>query len=186
MVVVALPALAGAAWLIGRFYQGLERALRVPPEAQLDLKPRGASLVPIVVPVEEINLATVMAIGSACEKSRNVTAVHVLVDPDQPSTVEQRWHSQFPSVPLVVIDSPFRTVAEPIAIYVNDRLHEAPHEVTLMIPTIEVDHWYQRPLVNQSLRRLAKMLAHRRHVNVVAAPFSPGGRRKRKAPGGVE
>ncbi len=185
MVVVALPALAAAAWLVGQFYQGLDRSLHVPRDAQLDMKPRGASLVPIVVPVEEINLAAVMAIGSACERSRDVTAVHVLVDPDEPSNVEQRWQSQFPSVPLVVIDSPFRTVAEPIAIYVNDRLHEAPHEVTLMVPTIDVRRWYQRPLVNQSLRRLTKLLAHRRHVNVVEAPFSPGsrGRRKPRGPG---
>jgi len=180
MVVVALPTLAGIAWLIGRFYQGLARSLRVPPEAQLDMKPRGPSLVPIIVPVDEINLATVMTIGSACEKSRSVTAVHVLIDPDQPSTVEARWRSQFPSVPLVVIDSPFRAAAEPIAIYVNDRLREAPHEITVMLPRIEVDHWYQRPLVNQSLGRLAKMLAHRRHVNVIEAPFSPGSRGRRK------
>lgn len=174
MVVVALPTLALIAWLISRFYRGLDRSLRVPPEAQLDIRPMGPSAVPIVVPVEDINLSTVMALGAACERSRDVVAVHVLVDPDERSTVEERWQNQFPSVPLVVIDSPFRTVAEPIVVYVNDRLHEAPHEVIVMVPTIEVRHWYQRVLVNQSLKRLIKLLGTRRHVTVVEAPFSGG------------
>lgn len=178
MVVVTLPLIALAAWLIGRFYHGLDRSLRVPPEAQLELKPQGTSAVPIIVPVEAINLATVMAIGAACERSREVIAVHVLVDPDERSTVEERWQKQFPSVPLVVIDSPFRTVAEPIVVYVNDRLRSAPHEVAVMVPTIEVRHWYQRPLVNQSLKRLIKLLGTRRHVTVIESPFGSGSRRR--------
>lgn len=174
MVVATLPAIAFVTWLIGRFYRGLDRSLRVPPEAQLDIRPIGPSAVPIVVPVEDINLSTVMALGAACERSRDVVAVHVLVDPDERSTVEERWHTQFPSVPLVVIDSPFRTVAEPIAVYVNGRLHQPPHEVLVMVPTIEVKHRYQRVLVNQSLKRLIKLLGTRRHVTVVEAPFSGG------------
>lgn len=178
MVVVTLPLIALAAWLIGRFYHGLDRSLRVPPEAQLELNPQGTSAVPIIVPVEAINLATVMAIGAACERSREVIAVHVLVDPDERSTVEERWQKQFPSVPLVVIDSPFRTVAEPIVVYVNDRLRSAPHEVAVMVPTIEVRHWYQRPLVNQSLKRLIKLLGTRRHVTVLESPFGSGSRRR--------
>jgi hypothetical protein len=121
-----------------------------------------------------VNLATVMTLGAACERSRNVTAVHVIVDPDAPSTVEQRWSHQFPNIPLVVINSPFRTVADPIARYVDDRLKRAPYELTVMVPLLEVPRPYHRPLVNQSLKRLTKLLEKKRHVNVVSYPFSTG------------
>lgn len=183
VVVIVIPILASSAWLIGRFYKGLRRSLNVSPDAVMEFRARGASTVPVVVPVEDVNLATVMVLGSACEQSRDVTAVHVQIDPDEPSTVEDRWHIQFPGIPLVIIDSPYRTVADPIASYVNDRLHQPPHEMTVMIPVIEVGHWYQRALVNQSLKRLQKLLSHRRQVHVVNVPFSPGGqnRRQRKA-----
>ena len=153
---------------------------RSAPEAILDMRPTGTSMIPVVVPVEDVNLATVMALGSACERSRDVVAVHVLVDPDEPSNVEARWAQQFPGVPLVIIDSPYRTVADPIASYVNDRLRRAPYEVTVMVPVLEVRQWYQRPLVNQSLKRLAGLLEKRRQVNVVYFPFSPGTRGRRK------
>ena len=106
--------------------------------------------------------------------------MHVLVDPDEPSNVEERWAGQFPGVPLVIIDSPYRTVADPIASYVNDRVRRAPYEVTVMVPVLEVRHWYQRPLVNQSLKRLTGLLDKRRQVNVVYFPFSPGSRGRRQ------
>ena len=182
MVVVGIPAITMLLFATGRFYKALERALHVSPNAVLDLRPQGQMSQPIVVPVEEINLATVMTLGAACERSRDVTAVHVLVDPDEPSNVEENWQRQFPEIPLVVIDSPFRTVSDPIAMYVNDRLREPPHEVTVMIPVLEVRRWYSRPLVNQSLKRLRTLLEDRRHVEVVSYPYNPGlgaGRRRK-------
>ncbi len=174
IVILFIPMLALVFMQIGRFYKGLRRRLNVPTESVLDLKARGASRVPIVVPVEDINLATVMTLSAACDRSRDVTAVHVIMDPDEPSVVEERWATQFPDVPLVVIDSPYRTVTDPIAAYVNDRLREAPHELIVMVPVIEVRHWYQRPLVNQSLSRLTSLLRRRRQVQVVSYPFSAG------------
>ncbi|MEP7217188.1 MAG: amino acid permease, partial [Anaerolineaceae bacterium] len=180
VVVILIPILASLAWFVGRFYKTLARALHVAPDAILDMRPTGSSMIPIVVPVEEINLATVMTLGSACERSRDVVAVHVQVDPDEPSNVEARWALQFPGVPLVVIDSPYRTVADPIASYVNDRLRRAPYEVTVIVPLLEVRHWYQHALVNQSLKRLTHLLEKRRQVNVVYFPFSPGSRGRRK------
>ncbi len=187
VVVILIPALAFMLWLVGRFYGALRRALYVNPGAVLDLTPRGRGTEALVVPVEEINLATVMTLGAACERSRDVTAVHVLVDPDEPSTVEENWDRQFLDIPLVVIDSPFRTVSEPIAVYVNDRLREPPHQVAVMIPVLEVKQWYAKPLVNQSLKRLRALLEGRRHVEVTPYPYNPGlgagRRRQRGTPG---
>ncbi|MEP7215282.1 MAG: APC family permease, partial [Anaerolineaceae bacterium] len=182
MVVILIPVITIWLFRIGGFYKKLKRALHVAPDAILDMRPRGTSVVPVVVPVEEINLATVMTLGAACERSRDVTAVHVMVDPDQRSTVADRWTAQFPNVTLVVIDSPFRTVADPIASYINDRLKDSPHEVTVMIPSLDVQHWYHRPLVNQSLGRLTTLLARRRQVNIVKIPFNAGnlGRRRQR------
>ena len=179
-VVIAIPIITLLLFAIGAFYKRLQRQLYVSPDAILDMTPHGDSRIPIIVPVEEVNLAMVMTLGAACERSRDVTAVHVLVDPDAPSTVAQRWNRQFPSIPLVVIDSPFRTVSDPIARYVDDRLKRAPHEVTVMVPLLEVKRPYHRPLVNQSLKRLTKMLHHRRHVNVVPYPFSAGSMGRRR------
>jgi hypothetical protein len=184
VVIILIPCLATICWLIGRFYRALRRSLHVAPEAVLDLAPKGKSRVPIVVPIEDINLAAVMTLGAACERSMDVTAVHVTLDPDTPSDVAVRWAKQFPNLPLVVIDSPFRTAADPIAVYVEDRLRAVPHEVVVMVPVVSVQHWYQRALVNQNLKRLKKLLARRRQVQVVDFPFgsTPSIRKLRPRP----
>lgn len=181
MVVIALPVITAMLWWVGRYYRALARSLNVAGAAVLDdLRPRGPASTPILVPVEDINLATVMALGSACERSKEVIGVHVLVDSEEESHVEERWHRQFPNIPLVVIDSPYRTVADPIAVYVRDRLRQPPHEVELLVPVIEVRHWWQRPLVNQSLKRLKAVLGNQRHVLVREFPYAPGSRGRRK------
>jgi amino acid transporter len=184
VIAIVMPIIAWLAWIIGRFYQRLQRNLRVASEAVLDLVAGGSSATPVIVPVEEINLAVVMALGAACERSRDVRAVHVRVDPDEPSTVADRWARQFPSIPLVVIDSPFRTVADPIANYVRDLAHLPPYQVEVIVPMIEVRHRYERPLVNQSLRRLKRLLAGHRHIGISTYSFAEGsgGRRRRRAP----
>lgn len=186
MVVAALPVIAFWLYRIGGYYRSLSRSLNVPEGAVLNLTPRGRSATPILVPVEEVNLATVMTLGAACERSHAVRAVHVVFDPEERSRVEERWGRQFPEIPLVVIDSPYRTVADPIALYAIDVVHEPPHEVTVMYPVLEVRHCWQRPLVNQSLKRLSTLLEGRRHVSVVTYPFNPGRppRRARLGDGG--
>jgi hypothetical protein len=172
-VCILVPVLAALGGLVGRTYHRLARSLNVPDDAILDFRPSGSSAIPIVVPVQDINLATVMTVAAACERSREVIGVHVLVDPDEPSSVEKRWACQIPNVPLVVIDSPFRTVSDPIGVYVDDMLRRSPHEVTVMVPLLEV-RGAKRILVNQSLKGLMKLLAQKRHVNVIRFPFQPG------------
>ena len=49
-----------------------------------------------------------------------------------------------------------------------------------MIPLLEVRRPYHRPLVNQSLKRLQRMLETRRHVNLVMYPFSTGSMGRRR------
>jgi hypothetical protein len=173
IVVVAIPLITFLLYRIGRFYVRLERELHVPATRVFDFSPKGASRSPVLVPVEDINLPTVVALGTACERSSSVTAVHVHYDPEEQSPLLDRWDTQFPQLPLVVIESPYRTVAEPLSWYVNDRLKEWPN-ATLLMPTIQVRHWWQRPLVNQSLGRLRKLLGRRRTVEIVEEPYGVG------------
>lgn len=173
MVVIALPIITALLWSIGRFYARLKRTLYVSAENKFTMAPHGSSRTPIFVPVEEINLPTVMALEAACQRSKNVTAVHVNYDSEDDDSVMRRWAAQFPNVPLVVIDSPYRTVAEPLSWYIQDRLKVWP-SATIMLPVVQVKRWWQRPLVNQSLKRLRGLLRRRKAVEFVEQPFGLG------------
>ena len=173
IIVIALPIITLALWMIGRFYAKLKRTLHVSPQNTFDMRAHGASRTHVVVPVEEINLPTVMALEAACQRSRAVTAVHVNYDSEDDDSLIKRWGGQFPNIPLVVINSPYRTVAEPLAWYITDGLKEW-HEATIMLPVIKVSHFWERPLVNQSLGRLRGLLRRKRTVEFVEQPFAVG------------
>jgi amino acid transporter len=173
MVVVAIPLLTLILWRIGGFYRRLARTLHVPADRSFDLTPSGPSRRPTIVPVEEINLPTLAALEMACQRSSAVTAVHVNYDPEDDDALIREWPRRFPNVPLVVIHSPYRTVAEPLSWYVRDRLQVIPG-VTILLPSIRVRRWWQRPLVNQSLRRLRTLLKRRRAVGFEDVPFAVG------------
>jgi amino acid transporter len=178
VVVILIPGLALCLWLTGRFYRGLRRAFNVPADAAFgELRPAGRDHVPVVVPVEEVDLLAVMTLAAACERSRTVIGVHVIVDPDEESSVERQWREKFPGVPLVVIDSPYRTVAEPLAAFVRDQLRLPPHELVVLLPVVEPRRWWHRPLLNQSLKRLSRLLGGERRIRVEEFRLSPGIRR---------
>jgi len=172
MVVVIIPVTTLLLYRIGRFYRRMRRELNVPDQAIFDLKPHGHSRIPAIVPVEDINLPTVIALGTACERSSDVTAVHVKYDTEEEDLLVRRWSTQFPDIKLVVIESPYRTVAEPVSWYIIDRLKQWPNEATVILPSIRVRHWWQRPLVNQSLKRLRTILGKRKSVTFVENPFA--------------
>jgi amino acid transporter len=172
MVVVAVPIATYLLFRIGGFYKRLKRELHVPDIQEMNIRPHGPSRVPALVPVEEINLPTVIALNAACERSSDVTAIHVDYDVEDGDTLARRWSAQFPHIPLVVIESPYRTVAEPLSWYVADRVRQFPNEAMIIVPAIKVRHWYQRPLVNQSLRRLKTLLKKRKTVELIEQPFA--------------
>ena len=171
MVAILLPLIAFVLWRIGRFYKRLHRELHVSAGSTFELAPRGKSRTPAIVPVEEINLATLSALDAACERSAVVTAVHVNYDAEDDDRLIKQWEAQFPRIPLVVINSPYRTASEPLAWYIADRLRESPG-ATVFLPVVQVGRARQRPLVNQSLRRLRTLLGRRRTVEFIEQPFS--------------
>lgn len=173
MVAILLPTIVAWLYRIGRYYGRLKRELNVPTAAVFDLKAHGSSSIPTLVPVEEVNLPTLVALGAACERSRVVTAVHVRFDGEAGDDLGKTWATQLPDVPLVIISSPYRTVAEPLSWYVHDRLKESPAGLTIILPIVMVRHWYQRPLVNQSLRRLRGLVPSRR-IEFIEQPFVVG------------
>ena len=81
-----------------------------------------------------------------------------------------------PGVPLVVVESPYRTLIGPLLAYL-DVLDSAwppdkPEPITfVVIPEYVARSWWERILYNQSAKRLRTTLLGRPHTVVVAVPY---------------
>jgi hypothetical protein len=172
-ILVLVPALMAMSLGIGRFYEALNRRLAVDPHTVIGLTPHGAWNRLVVVPVEGLDQAALNALAAACARSSNVVAVHVSIDPAEPDLTE-RWQMQLPGLPLVVIDSPYRSLAEPMAAWMVDQLKEPPHQLIVMVPSIVPRHLWERLLVGQSLVGLRSIFRGNPRVDFSEVEFHGG------------
>jgi hypothetical protein len=90
--------------------------------------------------------------------------------------VREAFERQIPGVPLVVVESPYRTLSGPLLAYL-DVLDAAwppgkPEPITfVVIPEYVASSWWERLLYNQSAKRLRAALLGRPHTVVVNVPY---------------
>jgi amino acid transporter len=129
-----------------------------------------------VVPVNGLNRAVVQAVNFARTLTRDVRGVFVTEDPAAGEELRRRWERQLPGIPLVIVESPFRAIVEPVIAYLDvlDRAWPADREapVTIVVlPEYVAKHWWDRVLYNQTAKRLKAALVGREHTVIADVPY---------------
>ncbi len=126
----------------------------------------------VVVPVEGIDRAVIQTVAYARVLSPNVTALHVTDNADAAEELRRAWEESIPDVPLVVVESPYRSLIEPVLAYVEALDRTQPNQiVTVVLPEFVPRHFWQRFLHNQQSLRLKRALSNRPHTVVVELPY---------------
>jgi hypothetical protein len=126
----------------------------------------------VIVPVEGIDRAVLRTIAYARTLSPNAVAVHVTDEREQAEDLREQWEASIPDVRLVIVESPYRSLVEPIIAYVESLDRSQPnHIVTVVLPEFVPKHFWERFLHNQLSLRLKRALANRPNTVVVDVPF---------------
>ena len=89
----------------------------------------------VIVPIGGIQRAVVKALRYARTLSNDVRAVYVDIDPAATESVRQLWPQWGQQVELVVLESPFRSLMEPLLEYIEDVQCKNPDGfVTVVLP----------------------------------------------------
>ena len=84
----------------------------------------------------------------------------------------RKWEDSDITVPLKVIDSPYREITKPVLDYVKRIRKDSPRDVvTVFIPEYVVGHWWEQVLHNQSALRLKGRLLFEPGVMVTSVPW---------------
>jgi amino acid transporter len=120
----------------------------------------------------------------------SVEAVHLSIDDESTAQLEREWAEQNIRVPLQIVISPYRDVAEPLCEYIE--AHRAEHGsevITVYTPVYIVGHWWEHMLHNHKARRIRKRLMMVHGVTIALVPWLLDssalvyGRRSRPMPG---
>jgi hypothetical protein len=169
LIVVVIPMLVGSMILIGRLYQRrrLENAVR--PETVIGPPHRHQR---VIVPAADVTRDVVQAIRFARTMSDDVTAVHVTDDVAAGERIRERFRRQLPGVPLVVVESPFRSLVAPLVRYLEDAADQRDEDVmVVLLPTYVARHWWERFLYNDNGRRIEQALLGKPNILVAAVPY---------------
>ncbi len=173
LVIVVIPLLVGMMLFINRQYRASRAELAVRPEAVIQGPHREER---VIVPVPGINRAVVHAINVGLSIDPNVQAVLISDDPEDAAAIRTRWERQMPTVPLVIVESPYRALVAPLVSYLDvlDRGWPSDKEAPItfvVIPEYVARSWWERILYNQSAKRLRSALLGRAHTVVVNVPY---------------
>ena len=137
-----------------------------------------------MIPVNGINRAVVQAVNFGRSLAPDVRAVFVTTDLEEAEDLRRRWERQFPGVPLVIVESPYRALVGPVVTYLDvleaAALPDAEVPITIVVlPEYVAKHWWDRVLYNQTAKRLKAALVGPRAHGDRGRAIPPGALRAR-------
>jgi hypothetical protein len=126
----------------------------------------------VIVPIGGVHRAVVEALRYAIAIGDDVRAVYVNVSQESLEQLKRDWPQWGAHVKLVVLQSPYRSMTEPLLDYIDRLCAERPDEyITVLVPEFVVKHWWHHLLHNQSALTLKAALLFRPRVVVTSVPF---------------
>jgi amino acid transporter len=146
-----------------------------------------------IVLVSKLHMPTLRALAYArATRPDTLEAVTVNVDEADTRMLVREWERSDITVPLKVVESPYREITRPVLEYVRRVRRDSPRDVvTVFIPEYVVGHWWEQILHNQSALRLKSRLLFQPGVMVTSVPWQLSssaharGERLDSAPGSV-
>jgi len=168
-VIVLIPVLVLVFEEIHRHYVEVARQLSLDTACIPNLPRRETA----IVLVSGIHKGVIPALQYAkALAGENVTAVYVDLDPEATAKMRTRWEQWCCGIPLVVLDSPYRSLVEPIAKYVQQV--EARHHddaLTIIIPEFVPARRWQYLLHNQTAVLIKLVLRFQLGKIITTVPY---------------
>jgi len=146
LVVITIPILVGMFYAIHRHYRQVGEQLRIKHFAVPDKVTHA-----VVLLVSDVHMGILNALNYARAISPEVEAVYVSLDEEATKQMRLRWGLWSGGVPLVILDSPYRSVVQPLIEYVNKIQAERKVDfVTIVLPEFVPARWWHTLLHNQT------------------------------------
>ncbi len=169
VVIIIIPLLVGMFSAIQRHYRDMS--------AQLSLEDYGApsriARHRVLLPISGVHRGTVAALRYALALSDDITAVYVSMDAEKTRYVREKWGLWGNGVRLVVIDSPYRLLVEPLLEYVERIADQRqPNEtLTIVVPQFVPRRWWHQLLHAQTAVMLRLALLWRPGIVITNVPY---------------
>jgi amino acid transporter len=170
LVIVVIPILLAFFRVVKDHYRTLGRSLEMVEWSAVAPRRHVA-----IVPVSGIHRGVANALTYALSVSRDVRAVYITERAEDGERMEERWMMWDNGVPLVVLESPFRSVLGPLLKYIEQVDEEFRDDhgalVTVVLPEIVPSKWWHHLLHNNTALLVKGALLFRQGKICVSVPY---------------
>jgi amino acid transporter len=168
LVFAIMPVLFFVMLRINRYYARVSRTIAIDRTTEF-----GSEGDHGIVLVGALTKPTLKALDYAiAARHASLEAVHIAIDPDAAERLRAEWDAARIDVPLLIVDSPYRGISEPIIAHIAE--HRAAHGsevVTVYLSQYVVGHWWERILHNHKGDRIMDKLKLFPGVTVAVVPW---------------
>lgn len=174
LVIALVPLLVWLFRKINRHYGDVARHLvprHVP--ALLNERERPGLHHTVLVLVPGIHKGIFPALEYARSLSDDARAIYIELDPANTPALKEEWERSLGGVPLIMIESPFRSLVGPLVEYVEQVKNERDDDmVTVVLPElVSVTQWWHRFLHNTSGNAVRRALGQRPDLVVTSLRY---------------
>jgi amino acid transporter len=130
----------------------------------------------IIVLIDSLNKASFKAINYARHISNNyktIVAFNSSINEDAAGKLKSKWEECNMDIPLIIKNSPYRDIMEPLIDFIESEEHESSPEdiITVVMPQFVVKHWWDNIFHGQSAMFIRQRLIHDRHIAIITVPY---------------
>jgi hypothetical protein len=168
-VAVIIPIIVAVMWFIHHEYDTAAKELYIDPSRVFG---KSEKRVRVIIPIPNITRSVVRSVQFARALSDDVRAIHITIDSESTDDLRQDWEHMLPGVPLIVVETPYRSLVVPFLHYLDVMAPTPPDTVTVVVlPEYVPRHWWDRFLHNQKADRIRRALIGRHNTVVVEVPY---------------
>jgi amino acid transporter len=165
--IVVIPIVMLLLWTTHKHYTRVAGLLRVEPGWQP--APRGNT---VVVLVSGVHRSSLEAVAYAKRLRPDHLVCATAADDEQADRLRSDWQRFGIDEELEVIDSPYREITRPLLEFLDELERRWPDcGITVVLPELVVDRWWEQLLHNQSALALKARLLFRKRTIVVSVPL---------------
>ena len=169
IIVLLIPLLVSIFFSIHHHYKSLAKKLSL---ENFNSAPR-VKRHRVLVLIAGVHRGSLAALSYAQTLGDDITAVHVSIDPLESEKVRAKWDIFGDGTRLVILESPYRMLVEPVLDYIKKLSdNKQPNEMlTIVVPQFIPAHWYENFLHNQTALLLRFALIFKPGLVIVEVPY---------------
>jgi len=172
IVIVLVPSLVFIFFRIHHHYKDVAANLSLEDYGEAPRVQRNR----VLLLISGVHRGVVHALRYARSFSSDITAVYVSADLPEEEMLKKKWAAWGDGVRLHIIQSPYRTLLEPLITYIDQMADQlGPYEMlTVVVPQFVPAHWIHSGLHMNTASLLRKALLKRQDIVIMEVPYHLG------------